>query len=550
MKIALAQLNYHVGNFETNYSKIAQSIEKASAEAADLVVFSELAVCGYPPYDLLEQKDFVFGCLEYVNRIAALTHQVAVLVGAPSLNPHENGKNLYNSAYFLYQGQIQMVFHKSLLPTYDVFDEYRHFEPNHTFSVIEFKGKKLAVTVCEDLWDDQPLDNPFGKSKLYTVSPMQKLAKLNPDVVINIAASPYSSNKNAFKEALFTGHAKRYAVPLFYVNQTGANSELIFDGGSMVVAPNGNVYDRMALFTEDFKVFDLMQVETSTPRPALETPDRMAQIYDALVLGIRDYFAKMGFSKAVLGLSGGIDSALVAVLASEALGPENVLALLMPSQYSSDHSIKDAEDLARNLGINWQIIPIQPVVDSFTQVLQPLFGGLKTDVTEENIQARIRGVLLMAASNKFGHLLLNTTNKSEAAVGYGTLYGDMCGALAVLGDIYKTEVFKLAYYINRNQEIIPNNTIVKPPSAELRPDQKDSDSLPDYPLLDDILFHYIEIQQSLAEILSSGKNEQAARKAIRLTNINEYKRFQMAPVLRVTSKAFGFGRRIPIVAKL
>jgi NAD+ synthase (glutamine-hydrolysing) len=550
MKIALAQLNFHVGNFEMNTTKILDHIEKAKAEDVNLIVFSELSVCGYSPYDLLEQRDFVYACIKSVNDIAAHCKGIAAIVGAPSLNPAPSGKQLYNSAYFLADSKIQQIINKSLLPTYDVFDEYRHFEPNQQFNIVNYQGKKIAITICEDLWDDQPTENSFGRTRLYTRSPMEELSKFSPDFVVNISASPFASKKSHIKKALFSGHAQRHHIPLFDVNQVGANTELIFDGGSMVVNSLGNIIDTLSLFKEDFKIYELDAVLQDFSNNEIADIQEIEKIHDALVLGIRDYFSKMGFKRALLGLSGGIDSAIVAVLAAEALGAENVRVLLMPSKYSSDHSIKDAVDLANHLDIQYNIVNVQPIIDSFLGVLVPLFETDSLGLTEENLQARIRGTLLMAASNRFGNLLLNTSNKSEAATGYGTLYGDMCGALSVIGDLYKTEVYDLARFINRQREIIPENTISKPPSAELRPDQKDSDSLPDYSVLDDILFHFIEMQQSLSELLTDEKPEEASKKALRLLNINEYKRFQMPPVLRVSAKAFGFGRRIPIVASL
>jgi NAD+ synthase (glutamine-hydrolysing) len=548
MKIAIAQLNFHIGNFEFNTSKIIETIALAKKQKVELVIFSELSVCGYPPYDLLEQREFVESCIAAVHKIAVQCVDIAAIVGAPSLNPLPKGKQLFNSAYLLVDGKIQSIVNKSLLPTYDVFDEYRHFEPNREFNIVEYKGKKIALTICEDLWDDQPTENSFGRTTLYTRSPMQELAKFNPDFVVNISASPFATKKSEIKKQLFNAHAHRHNIPIFYANQVGANTELIFDGGSLVVNPKGEIYDTLKLFEEDFKVYELEDVKTKQCLPAVYATE-IAQIHDALVLGLRDYFGKMGFKRAILGLSGGIDSAIVAVLAQEALGSENVRVILMPSKYSSDHSVNDAVKLAENINIQYNTVNIQPIVDSFLQVLTVLFEEQNLGLTEENLQARIRGTLLMAASNKYGNLLLNTSNKSEAATGYGTLYGDMCGALSVIGDLYKTEVYELAQYINREREIIPLNTIVKPPSAELRPDQKDSDSLPDYAVLDDLLYHFIEMQKTLNEVVALGKDEQAARKAYRLLNMNEYKRFQTPPILRISGKAFGVGRKIPIVAQ-
>ncbi len=548
MKIALAQLNYHVANFGFNTEKIIKAINDAKQQDADLVVFSELAVCGYPPYDFLERKEFVESCEYAVYEIAKHCDNIAAVVGAPSINPEAKGKNLFNSAYFLADGGIKAVTHKTLLPNYDVFDEYRYFEPNSHFELIECKGQKIAVTVCEDLWDEQPVANSFARSKLYTKSPMEELMNLSPDFVVNIAASPFSYSQVDIRRQIVEKKARKYSIPIVYVNQVGANTDLVFDGNSMVVNSKGDVVHQMKGFEEDVEVVEMDDVEKIEAIKFGE-PDKIKLIQDALVLGVRDYFAKMGFKKATLGLSGGIDSAVTVVIAVMALGKENVRVLLLPSKYSSDHSIKDAIDLAENLGIQYDIVPIKDIVSAFDKTLEPLFKGLAPDVTEENIQARIRGTLLMALSNKFGHILLNTSNKSEAAVGYGTLYGDMNGGLSVLGDVYKTDVFKLARYINRDEEVIPENTIVKPPSAELRPDQKDSDSLPDYDVLDKVLYRYIELEQSPKEIIAAGFDEAVVNRAVRLVNMNEYKRYQTPPIIRVSSKAFGIGRRMPLVAK-
>lgn len=550
MRIALAQLNFHIANFEGNVQAIINSIDKARIHGADLIVFSELAICGYPPLDLLELKDFYDKCQIAINTIKSHCDDIAAIVGCPSINPNPLGKKLYNSAFFLYNGNVYAKVNKALLPTYDVFDEYRHFEPCREFNVIEFKGYKIALTICEDLWDDQPTDNPFGKTKLYTTSPMDELSKQSPDFIINIAASPFSYNKDRIKKNIFIEKAVRYHLPLFYVNQVGANTELIFDGGSMVIASNGEVTSELATFKEDFRIYDVDAVITG--KNNIETTvhkEDIEKIHDALVLGIRDYFHKSGFVKATLGLSGGIDSAVTLVLATKALGSQNMRVLLMPSQYSSDHSIKDAVDLAEKLGVRYDIMPIHDICNQYEKVFRPLFAGLSNDITEENIQARARGIMLMALSNKFGHIVLNTSNKSEAAVGYGTLYGDMNGGLSVLGDVYKTRVYELARYINKNEEIIPVNSITKPPSAELRPDQKDSDSLPEYDILDQILHHYIEDQLSSNEIAEMGLEKELVDKVIKMVNRNEYKRFQTPPILRISSKAFGIGRRVPIVAK-
>ena len=545
MKIAIAQLNYHIGNFERNTSKIIENIRKSKAEGAELVVFTELSVTGYYPHDLLERKEFIEQSEEALNQIAAHCNGIAAIVGGPRINPEPQGKKLFNSAFFMYDGAIQHVVNKSLLPTYDIFDEYRHFEPNKTFSVFDFAGKKIAITICEDLWDEQETQNEFGREKLYQLSPLKELSALNPDLVINISASPFSFNQENSRKNILIKNAIKYQLPIVYANQVGAQTELIFDGGSVYLNEKGEIQEELNYFEEDFRIIDTeISVQNLQPKT-----NYIEKIYHALVLGIRDYFTKMGFKKATLGLSGGIDSALVLVLAVHALGKENVRVLLMPSRYSSDHSINDALQLARNLDIQYEIIPIQPMVDSFEQSLSDVFANLRSDITEENIQARTRGILLMALSNKFGNILLNTTNKSECAVGYGTLYGDMNGGLSVLGDVYKTDVFKMANWINRDREIIPINTIQKPPSAELRPDQKDSDSLPDYDILDQILFDYIELNLSPDEIIAKGFDELTVLRTVKMVNTNEYKRFQAPPILRISSKAFGFGRRMPLVAR-
>ncbi len=547
MKIALAQLNFHIGNMAGNTNKIIDSIERAKSEGADLIVFSELAVCGYPPKDLLEREDFVEEMLLSLQQIAKSCTNIAAIVGGASINPNSKGKKLYNSAYFMVNGKIEAVCNKTLLPNYDIFDEYRYFEPNTTFGVVEWQGKKIAITICEDLWEQQPIENNFAKSELYNVSPMKELSRFSPDLVVNIAASPFSYNQQNYRANILKATSTSYELPVVYVNQVGANTELIFDGDSMVVNAKGHIACRMKYFEEDFRIVDMETVnQQEVPEKDM---DYIEKIHDALVLGIKDYFKKMGFTKATLGLSGGIDSAVTVVLAERALGKENVRVLLMPSEFSSDHSVKDAVELTENLGIEYQIVPINNIYNSFDKTLEPIFGDLPFNVTEENIQARIRGVLMMALSNKFGNILLNTSNKSEIAVGYGTLYGDMNGGMAVLGDVYKTDVFRMARFINKKGEVIPENTIVKPPSAELRPDQKDADSLPDYDTLDAILYRYIEKNMSKTAIVADGYDIKVVERIIGMVNRNEYKRFQTPPILRISSKAFGFGRKIPLVAK-
>lgn len=547
MKIALAQQNYHIGNFQENVTKIISAIRQAQDEGADLVVFPELSVCGYPPLDLLEQKSFIEKCLRAVESIAPVCKDIAAIIGGPAYNDDPAGKSLFNSAFFLYQGKVLDQVNKSLLPTYDVFDEYRYFEPNRQFKVIPFRGHKIGITICEDIWDNQPSPNSLGRTRLYTLSPMEELSRLHPDIVINISASPFSTSHEKIKKKILKDHAEKYSVPIVYVNQVGAHTELIFDGASMVVNSSGDIVSELDWFREDFSVINMDEVERmdAIAHPEKETTEK---IYEALILGIHDFFAKQGFSRAVLGLSGGIDSAVVAVLAVKALGQDNVTGLLLPSQFSSQHSVDDAVELAENLGIDYHILRIDSLFEQYKKVLHPLFNNMPEDVTEENIQARIRGNLLMAYSNKFGNILLNTSNKSEAAVGYGTLYGDLAGGLSVLGDVYKTQVYDLARYINRTQIIIPENILIKPPSAELRPNQKDSDSLPEYSVLDPILCRYIEQYKTPDEIIEEGFEEDTVLQVIRMINRNEYKRYQTPPILRISSKAFGPGRKMPLVA--
>lgn len=542
MKIALAQINYHIGNFRQNEAKISDAVVHAQKAGADLVVFAELAVSGYPPRDFLEFQDFIRRCLDLVDRIAEKHPNIGIILGGPYPNPGIKGKDLFNTAFFLYGGKVVSRHFKSLLPNYDIFDEYRYFEPNYEFETIVFKGKKIALTICEDLWN-------IGDDLLYRNNPMDELYKDNPDLIINIAASPFHYNQSRDRKDILLQNVRKYKLPLFYVNHVGAQTELIFDGGSLVLNSKGDVVDELNFFQEDLRVYDLEQVEKTRINTPKVEPEKIALIYDALILGIRNYFEKLGFKKAILGLSGGIDSAVTLVLAAEALGPENVKAVLLPSGFSSDHSIRDAEELALNLGVDHEIISIEESVETFEKTLKPQFRDLPFGLAEENLQARIRGVILMALSNKFGYILLNTSNKSEAAVGYGTLYGDMNGGLSVLGDVYKTEVFELARYINRNKEIVPENTITKPPSAELRPDQKDTDSLPPYDVLDTILNQYIEKRKGPKELTAMGFEIGEVNRILRLVNTNEYKRYQTPPILRISPKAFGMGRRMPIVAR-
>ncbi|RFZ90315.1 NAD+ synthase [Mucilaginibacter conchicola] len=546
MKIALAQLNYHIGNFESNTGKIIKTIKEAQQNGADLVVFSELCVCGYPARDFLEFEEFISLCDAAAQEIAAECKDIACIIGLPTPNNNPQGKDLNNSAYFIENGEVKAVVNKALLPNYDIFDEYRYFEPSTSFNCIDFKGKRIALTICEDLWNT--IENP-----LYITRPMDELIKQKPDVMINIAASPFAYNHDEERIAILSDNARRYNLPLFYVNHVGAQTELIFDGGSLVFNRAGETVDELPYFVEHIAYYDLdndggitLQHQT-TLKPTRDSD--IQQIHDGLVLGIKDYFHKSGFKQAILGLSGGIDSAVVCALAAEALGPENVMAVMLPSKFSTDHSLKDAEDLVNNLGCKSEVIAIAKITDTFEEALHPQFKGLPFNIAEENIQSRSRAILLMAMTNKFGYILLNTSNKSEVAVGYGTLYGDMCGGMSVIGDVFKTQVFQLARYINREREIIPENTIIKPPSAELRPDQKDTDSLPEYDILDAILSQYVEHRRSSAEIIKQGFDEAIVRKVLRLVNMAEHKRYQTPPILRVSPKAFGMGRRMPIVGK-
>ncbi len=546
MKIAVAQNNYHIGNFQSNFQKMKIAIERAKANKADLVLFSELSVCGYPPRDFLEFDDFISRCEEVIQKIAALTEGIAVIAGCPARNPRIEGKDLFNSAYFIENKEVKTVVHKALLPTYDVFDEYRYFEPNREFHVVHFQGKKIALTVCEDIWNVGN-DNP-----LYTLCPMDEIIKELPDFIVNISASPFDYNQTENRLRVLRANAERYRLPIFYVNHVGAQTELIFDGGSYVMNAKGKVFDELSYFKEDYREYileEIIESENTLHHDKMPVLSKIEKIHDALVLGIEDYFRKLDFQKAILGLSGGIDSAVTMALAVKALGKENVMSVLLPSEYSSQHSIDDSVELCKRIGSSYDLISIKETYQAYLETMQPVFTGTEFNIAEENIQARIRGNILMAYSNKFKYILLNTSNKSEAAVGYGTLYGDMCGGLSVLGDVYKTQVYELAAYTNREKEIIPKNIIDKAPSAELRPNQKDSDSLPDYAVLDEVLFQYIEQRQGPKELVKMGFEKTLVDRVLKLVNQNEFKRYQTPPVLRVSPKAFGMGRRMPIVGR-
>ena len=557
MKIFLAQQNYHIGNFESNKQKIIHAIETAKQQGGDLIIFSELSVCGYAPRDFLEFEDFINKSYAAIDVIKQHADTIGVLVGAPDRNGVREGKDLFNGAFLLYQKEIQGVAHKTCLPNYDVFDEYRYFEPAYNWSVIEFKGKKLAVTICEDIWN-------LGDNPLYRNCPMDELMKQLPDVMINISASPFDYTHDEDRKATIKSNVTKYKIPLFYCNAIGSQTEIVFDGASLVFDAAANLCGELPRFAEAIQSFILNDdgsIDTTVIEPASRMPNKIleptvlqeelniSQVHNAIVLGIRDYFTKMGFTKAILGSSGGIDSAVTLALACTALGKDNVRAVLMPSQFSSNHSVNDAEQLSLNLGNPYDIIPVENIYNCFLNELKPIFKDLPFSIAEENIQSRTRGNLLMAIANKFGYILLNTSNKSELATGYGTLYGDMAGGIGVLGDCYKLQIYALAKYINRDSAIIPNNIITKPPSAELRPGQKDSDSLPEYEILDKILYQYIERRQGPNEIKAQGFDAALVDRILKMVNVNEYKRNQFCPIIRISPKAFGVGRRMPIVGK-
>ncbi len=541
MRIGLAQLNPIVGDLAGNRRKILDAYRDLGARGAELVVFPELIVCGYPPRDLLFKRRFVSDNEESLTEIANAIGDVPALIGFVETNPAPAGRRFFNAAAFCQNGEIQVIGRKCLLPTYDVFDEDRYFEAASHPRIITHRGKRIGITICEDIWKNPNIDT----SRLYNVNPVEWLAAERVDLVLNLSASPWHHGKTEVREQLIADAARQLRCPLVYVNVVGGNDELVFDGRSLVADAEGRLLARLDAFKEELRVVDLASTE---PAPA-SAIDPCADLYAALVLGLRDYAHKSGFKRALIALSGGIDSALVAVLAAEAFGSENVIGVSLPSAISSQHSRDDARALAENLGIRFETIAIADAVASTEQALGPVFHGLPRDVTEENIQARIRGVLMMALSNKFGALLLTTGNKSEVAVGYCTLYGDMCGGLAVISDVFKTQVYALCRWINREREIIPENTIVKPPSAELRPGQVDQDSLPPYDVLDAILEGYIERGLSRRDLVREGFAETMVNDIVRKVDLNEYKRKQAAPAIKTTPLAFGVGRRIPIVQK-
>jgi NAD+ synthetase len=545
VKIALAQIDPTVGDFSGNIEKIVAASRRAADQGARLAVFSELAICGYPPADFLEKPSFLVRCRAAVDELAAATRELptAVLAGVALPTDGKDGKPAFNAAVLLDKGQLLLEQHKRLLPFYDVFDEQRYFSPAESQKVIELDGVRLAITICEDAWNDKN----FWPRRLYTVDPVEELMRQKPALHINLSSSPFWHSKRTIRREMLAAMARRDGIPVLMCNQVGGNDSLIFDGSSLALNGRGELIAQAASFVEDLVLVDPFH---AAPIPVPEDDDTEAT-YRALVLGTRDYVRKCGFSKAIVGLSGGIDSALVAAIATEALGRENVICVGMPSPYSSAGSIDDSQKLAANLGIRFETISIRSLFAEFTQALEPVFHGMKEDITEENIQPRIRGTLLMALSNKFGALVLTTGNKSEMAVGYCTLYGDMVGALAVIGDLVKTRVYAVCNWLNRGEEKIPAAILTKPPSAELRPGQMDTDSLPPYDVLDPIVEAYVERYETPERIAAEhGFPLELVRQTVRLIERSEYKRQQAAPVLKVTAKSFGMGRRFPIAVKV
>jgi NAD+ synthetase len=541
MKVVLAQINTTVGDIASNEAKILTAYERGAAAGADLVLLPELALTGYPPRDLALNSAFIAKNLEALDRLALKTGKTGLLVGLIGRNDVQPGRKATNAIALLQNGKILATRAKTLLPTYDVFDEDRYFEPAAENAPVTFNGVNIGLTICEDAWNDED----FWDDRRYRRNPPAELAAAGARLLFNASASPWHLGKSRIRREMLSNLAIKSKSPVVYCNLVGGNDELIFDGASLVFNGKGELLAEGKKFAEDFLVVDL---ETAAPCPHTEPQDE-EKVYQAMVLGTRDYLHKCGFKSAVLGLSGGIDSALVAAIAADALGRENVRGVALPSQFSSQGSLDDAQKLAKNLGIQFDVIPIQPMFVSAKEQLKTVFAGHAEDTAEENIQARLRGVILMAMSNKFGSLLLTTGNKSELAVGYCTLYGDMCGGLAVISDVPKTMVYRIAKWLNREREVIPSDTITKPPSAELRPNQTDQDSLPAYDVLDAILNAYVVEGRTAAEIIQSGVDEPTVRRVVRLINLNEYKRRQAAPGLKVTTKAFGVGRRVPVAQR-
>ena len=540
MKIGLSQINPIIGNIEYNKSKILEGYKQGIKTGVDLVILPELALCGYPPQDLIEKDEFRQAVIKATEEIAKQTNEVALIFGTITEEYDNVGTGVYNSAVLCFDGKIQFVQHKTLIPNYDVFDEVRYFESAKEVHNFEFLGEKLGISICEDIWNDAD----YWKHRLYERDPVQRLLDKGATVLINISASPYYYGRREERKQMLSVLTKTNNIPLAYVSCVGAQTDLVFDGASLCMNGNGELVKVGKNFEEDFFIFDTK----ANYKPLVNIEKSYGEeILNALILGLKDYAAKTGFKKALVGLSGGIDSALVTYIAVQAFGNENVHVVMMPSQYSSKGSITDSEKLIENLQISSETIPIESVFNEFLKALSASFQNTKPDVTEENLQARIRGTLLMALSNKFGYLLCTTGNKSEMAVGYATLYGDMNGALAVIADVYKTQVYKIANFINKDKEIIPQTIIDKAPSAELRPDQKDEDSLPPYKVLDQILQLYLEEYKEIEEISKAIGDKELVKKYLRMVDRNEFKRKQAAPVLRVSKKAFGYGRRFPIV---
>lgn len=542
MKIALAQINTTVGDISGNRDRAIRAMEEARTAGADLAVFPELCLTGYPPRDLIGLHGFVDSNLEALRQIADRTENLGVVIGFLDRNRKKEGRDFHNAAAFLLEGKIRAVIHKTLLPTYDVFDEDRYFEPSDSVQPVPFGGRNLGISICEDAWNSED----FWPKPLYTTNPIRSLVEKGADLLINISASPYEMTKLKTRYEMLKNHVLKLGVPLVYVNLVGGNDDLLFDGTSLVLGSKGNIIAQGKRFSEDLLITDPDSIEDQDYNEG----QPIENLYHALVMGTRDYVHKCGFKSAVIGLSGGIDSAVTACIAAEALLPRNVLGVSMPSMYSAPESHDDARALAQNLGISFEVVPIRPIFREFRQSLAGVFAGRPEDETEENLQARIRGTILMALSNKFGHLVVATGNKSELGAGYCTLYGDMVGGLAVISDVPKTMVYALANYINRRKEIVPMNTIKRPPTAELKPDQKDQDSLPEYDILDGILKLRVEEQMSIDEIVESGYERTTVEKVVRMIHVNEYKRRQAAIGLKVTTRAFGSGRRMPIAMRL
>lgn len=558
LNIYIAQQNYHIGNLPYNLQKIKDAIEDAENKGVDLIVFSELCVTGYIPNDILLSPFFLEQTYHTIVEITKIKTNVGIIIGAPLENKNNGQKKSWNGGIFIHQNQIKKIIHKTLLPTYDVFDEARYFEPATHWEIIEFKNHRIALTICEDIW------NIDENQQIYALQPMDELIKLNPTVMINISASPFNYIQENDRFNIIRKNVLKYNLPIIYCNTVGANSALIFDGASVVMDKTATYFKKLSYFKEQHLMISLdenshlknienYEIFSTNHLKILDIAKNpnynIKHIFEALVLGVRDYFKKMNFKKAIIGSSGGIDSAVTIAIAVQALGNENVETVLMPSMYSSTSSVEDAILLSKNLNINYSIVAIEKIYHAFLQELSPLFGNLPFSLAEENLQSRIRGNILMSLANKFGYILLNTSNKSELAMGYGTLYGDMAGGLSVLGDCYKLQVYALANYINNSAEIIPINIISKAPSAELRPNQKDSDSLPDYVILDSILYQWIDQNKTMEDIIKSGIPTETVRFVIDGFSKQEFKRQQFCPILRVSTKAFGEGRKIPIVAK-